>query len=427
MYSQCFGTPVGPSNAYNNHLAYPEQPRENQFEGPSSNHMLLPIHNVQQGASYSPKPGYIAGKEYYNSSQFQGSGQESTPHRPRTQCLPLEDTERHAMPAVGAPMGQGNCGVQRELRAGRDTSDGRGASSSEKELETARPVRQRIHATASAPTSSRGGPLRQQHDSTMEQLPVTDTSNGPILLSTNSSKSSPPYMLSQRKQLRVQEKSYLKEVKRSIAEGRVPQVRLQQNNTGHIVQYKSQFLNALKLAALAIVPHADIDIKNPSTMQEIMEEVKRQFIIEKPLPEGMVAGFLQRLYKRNRAVYHRHWTLHGDHRKPDDCPSAAWLKLVDYWKSMEGSKECERNKANASSKKCAPVRITNLSLSCPILLNSPCAVKYGVSELHIPNHMLSDLNKGSSAGHLAFIHIDICINRMCVCRRSRNLCLKVTD
>jgi hypothetical protein len=168
-------------------------------------------------------------------------------------------------------------------------------------------------------------------------------------------------MLSQRKQLRVEEKSYLKEVKRSIAEGRVPQVRLQQNNNGDIVQYKAQFLNALKLAALALVPNADIDIKNPSTMQEIMLEVKRQFIIEKPLPEGMVAGFLQRLYKRNRAVYHRHWRTHGDHRKPDDCPSAAWLQLVDYWKSKEGSKECDRNKANASSKKSTTVSYSALT------------------------------------------------------------------
>ena len=184
---------------------------------------------------------------------------------------------------------------------------------------------------------------------------MAHTSNSPILLSSNSSKSSPPYTLSQRKQLRVEEKLYLKEVKRSIAEGKVPQVRLQQNNSGNIVQYKAQFLNALKLAALAIVPNADIDTKNPSTMQEIMKEVRRQFTIEKPLPDGMVEGFLQRLYKRNRAVYHRHWILHGDERKPDDCSLAAWSQLVDYWKSKEGNRECERNKTNASSKKKAHV------------------------------------------------------------------------
>ena len=86
------------------------------------------------------------------------------------------------------------------------------------------------------------------------------TSNSPILLSSNSSKSSPPYTLSQRKQLRIEKNSYLKEVKRSIAKGRVPQVRLQQNNNGDIGQYKAQFMNTLKLAALALVPNADIDI-----------------------------------------------------------------------------------------------------------------------------------------------------------------------
>ena len=198
---------------------------------------------------------------------------------------------------------------------------------------------------------------------------MSQTSNSHLHLRPNYSKSSQPYTQSQRKQLRVEKKSYLKEVKRSIAECRVPQVRLQQDNLGDIIQYKAQFLNALKLAALALVPNADIDVKNPSTMQEIMQEVKRQFIIEKPLPEGMVAGYLQRLYKRNRAVYHRHWTVHGDHRKPDDCSSAAWLQLVDYWKSAEGSKEYERNKANASAKKGAAVRYLDLFSLCRSLYN----------------------------------------------------------
>ena len=75
----------------------------------------------------------------------------------------------------------------------------------------------------------------------------------------------------------------------------------------------------------------------------------------------MVAGFLQRLYKRNRAVYHRHWILHGDQGKPDDCASAAWLQLVDYWKSAKGSEECERNKANAALKKVPSVRFLALN------------------------------------------------------------------
>ena len=221
-------------------------------------------------------------------------------------------------------------------------------------------ARRGTHTLSDAHTS-RGGRFCEPHGSRNGPLLGTPTTNSPVVLSSNSSKSSLPYTPSQRKQLRLEEKSYLKEVKRSIAEGRVPQVRLQQNNSGHIVQYKTQFLNALKLAALAIVPNADIDTKNPETMQEIMSEVKRQFIIEKPLPEGMVAGFLQRLFKRIRAVYHRHWALHGDKNKPDDCAPAAWVTLVDYWKSKEGSKECERNKANATAKKGSAVHFLALN------------------------------------------------------------------
>ena len=361
MYNPCIGTPVAPSNAYTNHLTYPAQPRESQFDGTSSNHMLLSLHNQPQGAAFVPQTGHMPGQEYYTSQQLQCSGPQSMQPRTRIQALPMEVAEGEAVGGVLAAMGEANCRQRRELHPVRDRGGGRVESNTVPNQTSARQTptslgRLPVHPSGSAHTPPEGGTFRDHRDSKKEPSPVMNTNNSPTLLSTTSSKSSPPSTMSQRKQLRVEEKSYLKEVKRSIAEGRVPQVRLQQNNNGAIVQYKAQFLNALKLVALAIVPNADIDIKNPCTMQEIMKEVKRQFIIEKPLPEGMVAGYLQRLFKRNRAVYHRHWLLHGDHSKPDDCASATWLQLVDYWKSSEGSRECERNKANASSKKGAAVR-----------------------------------------------------------------------
>ena len=349
------GTPVAPSPAYSSQVTYPTQLIENTFDGMSSNHMLLPSHNRPQGAAFGSQVGNMQGQEYYTTQQLQHPGHDPTQRRTRKQALPVEPANGEAVAVIGSV----NPGQRRELHQAHDTAGGRVESNRTRGHESGRQTtttvgRQVVLPSASAPTSSEGGAHRDQRHS-KETSPVMNTNNSPTLLSTTSSKSSPPSTMSQRKQLRVEEKTYLKEVKRSIAEGRVPQVRLAQNNNGAIVQYKAQFLNALKLAALAIVPNADIDTKNPRIMQEIMKEVKRQFIIDKPLPEGMVGGYLQRLYKRNRAVYHRHWLLHGDHSKPDDCASAAWLQLVDYWKSMEGSKECERNKANASSKKGASV------------------------------------------------------------------------
>ena len=366
MYNPCVGTPVASSNQYNSQLTYPAQPRESQYEGTNPSHILLPRHNVPHGATFGLQPAHMAGKEFYISQPFQGSGHENPQPRSTNQGMPFEDVGEQGMAGGAPPVGPRNCGAPIFVQATREVRGGCGAASLEKDSVTATPRlstlgRPVVNQTSSAHTASGGGTLRDPHDSLMEDVLPTQTSNNPLLLSTNSSKSSPPYTSSQRKQLRVEEKSYLKEVKRSIVEGRMPQVRLAQNCSGDIVQYKAQFLNALKLAALSIVPHADIDIKNPSTMQEIMKEVRRQFVIEKPLPEGMVTGFLQRLYKRNRAVYHRHWTLHGDESKPDDCSSAAWSQLIDYWKSREGNKECERNKANASAKKCVPVSFPTLA------------------------------------------------------------------
>lgn len=362
MHNQRLGTPIVSRHPYNNQQAYAAQPRTFQHEGTNSSHNYLPRHNPSQGPPYNPEPGHLARHEFYSTQQFSGSGHDGAQARSHSRMTPQEDAERHVQHGLGPPMGHGSCGVERSVSAGGDSWRYRSSNLPDREVEVhsttphSRLGRQppmptpRVHASPGLVNS------HDQHDShPLEQMAPPVTSHSPPLLSTDSSKSFPPYTYSQRKLLRAEEKLYLKEVKSAIAEGRVPRVFVQQNNSGHIVQYKTQFLNALKLAALAIVQDADIDIQNPLTMQEIMKEVRRQFIIEKPLPEGFVGGFLQRLFKRNRAVYHRHWTQHGDDSKPDDCSQAAWSQLVDYWKSMEGNKECERNRTNASAKKKAPV------------------------------------------------------------------------
>ena len=361
MHNQSNGTPFATPNAYNHQSQYTEHRRDVGFEGAAPNRMLPHIQNTPQGASFNSQHGYSNGNEHYNHQQYFGPGRESSQPRPSSNYMPMGSAPgQHVVGGAPPPDDTGYEGP-RDYHGVTAANGGRRELNFDPTPESARLPHTSLghrgtHSTYGAKTSSGGGTSRGQQGPLKDPQHLIHPNNSPELLRTNSSKSSLPYMLSQRKQHRLEEKSYLKAVKRSIAEGRVPQVRLQQNNTGDIIQYKSQFLNALKLAALSLVPNADIDVKNPSTMQEIMKEVKRQFILEKPLPEGMVAGFLQRLYKRNRAVYHRHWIVHGDQSKPDDCTPAAWLQLVDYWKSREGSRECERNKANASAKKNGKVR-----------------------------------------------------------------------
>lgn len=179
-------------------------------------------------------------------------------------------------------------------------------------------------------------------------LKTPSTSRGGV---ENASKLKTPDSLMKRKAVRVDGKSYLKEVKMAISEGRVPQVTVVQDENGNIVRYRPQFLNALKLAADAIVQDAYIDVKEEDTMNEIMQEVRRQFILPQPLPPGMVKNYLRGYFKRCRSEYHKFWIKHGDTKKPEGCKKAAWLQLIEYWKSPRGSKECEQNKENASTDK----------------------------------------------------------------------------
>lgn len=267
------------------------------------------MRTLPQGPPFNSHSGHHDGATFNNRQQWHGPGLENTHSRPLNLCT--QDSDGQATRGLVPSRSQGTCGEQSRIPAYRDSRGGGGSSRHDYEATLAATTpstlgRSHPHPTSSTYTTPGPGTLHDHCDSTLEQMQSQQTDNRPTSLSIPSSKSSPPYTSSQRKQLRVEEKSYLKEVKRSIAEGRVPKVRLTQNNHGDIMQYKAQFLNALKLAALAIEPNADIDVHNPATMQEIMKEVRRQFIIEKPLPEGMVAGFLQRLYKRNRSLYHRH-------------------------------------------------------------------------------------------------------------------------
>ena len=41
MYNPYIGAPVTPSNAYNNHVSYPAQPRDTQFNGTTCGRALL--------------------------------------------------------------------------------------------------------------------------------------------------------------------------------------------------------------------------------------------------------------------------------------------------------------------------------------------------------------------------------------------------
>ena len=317
-YNQRSGTPAPSANAYSNQTQTAPQHWQSGVEGTTSNRGFRPQFHATQGPHPNLQPGYSHDKEHYNPQQFQGHQHGSLVARRGSYHVDEENSEGRAVPGALQPPTQGRSGFPRDQYGVPTVNSGRADTLTDVGLETPSPLpppimRRANHSSESGRTTSGRGTSRGLHCSPKNPTPRIHPNNNPNLLRTNSSKSSPPYMLSQRKQLRVEEKSYLKEVKKSIAEGRVPQVRLLQNNNGDIIQYKSQFLNALKLAALSLVPNADIDVKNPSTMQDIMEEVKRQFIIERPLLEGMVEGFLQRLFKRNRAVYHRHWTVHGDH------------------------------------------------------------------------------------------------------------------
>jgi len=167
----------------------------------------------------------------------------------------------------------------------------------------------------------------------------------------DSSKISSPAIVEKRKASREDGKLYTKAEKLAILEGRVPHVTIIQNESGEIVRYKTQFLNALKLAAHAIVQGAYLDVNEQEMLNEIMDEVKRRFILLKPLPNGMVEEYLKGYFKRYRLEYHKFWMKHGEKKNLDNCKQAAWLELVEYWKSSEGSKECEQNRRNASAEK----------------------------------------------------------------------------
>jgi hypothetical protein len=224
MYNPFIGTPLSSSSAYNNQNPYTAQPREGPYEGPNSNHVLAPLHNLPQGQILHSQPVHLAGGEFYASQQFRGSPHENTQLRPLTNCMPLEDSEGQAMRGVGPPNRPAQGGVQREQPIPNTYKGVRGTPCADKAAEIADVAtstlgRRAFNPLSIAHTTSGIGTVHEAHDSTMEQMQVAHTSNSPILLSSNSSKSSPPYTLSQRKQLRVEEKVVFKRGEKVYSRG----------------------------------------------------------------------------------------------------------------------------------------------------------------------------------------------------------------
>ena len=138
MNPPCIGTPIASPNTYNNQLSYPSQPRESQFEGMSSNCMLLPFHNLPQGATFSSQLGFMLGKEYFNSQQLHGSVQNNMQPCTATQCIHAEPAEGQAGPGVDPTLRQGRCEGPRENHAERDAIGHHEDSSNEKGADTSR-------------------------------------------------------------------------------------------------------------------------------------------------------------------------------------------------------------------------------------------------------------------------------------------------
>ena len=103
------GTPVAASNAYTNQVSYQAQPRETQFEGPPSGHMLLPTQHRPQASTFGSPASHLAGTEYYTPGQVPSSG-----HDARTQGMPVQAAEGEVVIGVPLAMGQGICAQQRE-------------------------------------------------------------------------------------------------------------------------------------------------------------------------------------------------------------------------------------------------------------------------------------------------------------------------
>ena len=123
--------------------------------------------------------------------------------------------------------------------------------------------------------------------------------------------------------------SFVKEVKESMAEGRLPAVNVREDQT-HL---KARWHAAAKDAAYKLLDLTKEGWKDYNQFEKsrVYQEINTTYKFEPPLDPKRIDKYLAGHLRSSRAVWKAHWQRHGSDNRHPNCPEEAWQTLIQWW------------------------------------------------------------------------------------------------
>lgn len=148
---------------------------------------------------------------------------------------------------------------------------------------------------------------------------------------------------------RVANAAYFKDVKDSLAGGKLPTINVSEGET-HL---KTRWQAAAKEVAYRFLDLRKEGWKSYSIFEKnrVHKELDAKYRFDPPLDPDTVDKYLAQHLRSARAAWKSHWSQHGDDNRHPNCPEEAWEVLTKWWPTDACREEAARMAARRSKVK----------------------------------------------------------------------------
>lgn len=136
-----------------------------------------------------------------------------------------------------------------------------------------------------------------------------------------------------KRELRKTNNVFTDELRRSLASGGTPVIKLPSNEVGIVTSGKFRWHQAVKAVAYRVL---DLTIMNwahqsKRDVKRFHEELEKEYRFVPELGKHCIEKYLKGHLRSSRAAWKQVWADTGELVKPENCPSEVWEVLVKWW------------------------------------------------------------------------------------------------
>lgn len=213
-------------------------------------------------------------------------------------------------------------------------------------------------------------------------IPQSAASQGSLCMLTKQRKNA------RKRELRRTNNVFTDELRRSLASGGTPVIKLPSNEAGIITSGKFRWHQAVKAVAYRVL---DLTIMNwaqqsKRDVKRFHEDLQKEYSFVPELGQHCVEKYLKGHLQSSRASWKQVWADTGELVKPHNCPIEVWEVLIKWWPTT-AAKATATNMKDMRTKVKNPHRLGRKNLSEVIALEEVSGTAgHGVSAMEVCGH-----------------------------------------